>query len=65
MPIYTKPLKHRLRHANYMRERYRNDQEFRLSEINRKRAYSGLPPLRSLAELKPRGGWNRGMGERA
>jgi hypothetical protein len=60
--IYAKPLKHRLRHADRMRDRYQSDPEFRLSEINRKRAYNGLPQLASLAELKVRGGWNRGQG---
>jgi hypothetical protein len=56
---FAKPLRHRMRHAARLRDRYHTDPEFRLSEINRKRAYNGLPQLASLADLKPRGGWNR------
>ena len=56
---FSKPLKHRLHHAANMRERYQSDSEFRLTEINRKRSYMGLPALGSLADVKPRGKWDR------
>jgi hypothetical protein len=59
MRSYTKPLRRRLTEAAQYRERYQGDPAFRLAEINRKRAYMGLPPVPSLAELPRRGGWNR------
>jgi hypothetical protein len=56
--IYKMPLRTRLRHARYNRERWQRDPEFRLRRINARREQRGQPPYASLAEIperQPRG----------
>jgi hypothetical protein len=52
---YVLSLEERLHFARVQRERYERDPEFRLSQINRARSRRGMPPVRSLDEIRPRG----------
>jgi hypothetical protein len=54
MREFAEPLKRRIYRAKWIADRYRNDPDFRLSEINRKRAYYGRPLCSSLDEVRGR-----------
>ncbi len=55
MREYADPLPRRLYRAKWIRERYWNDPDFRLAEINRKRAYYGRPAVESADEVRAYG----------
>ena len=48
---FDTPLDERMRRAERRRKRYHSDPEFRLREINRRRAQDGRPPIRDLSEM--------------
>lgn len=56
MRVYKTPLKERLRIAEYHRERYKRDPEYRLRKVNMLRAWQGLPLRQSVDEIAPKPG---------
>ena len=52
MRRFKNPLRYRQREANYRRERYARDPDFRLTLLNRMRLRSGLPTLASVDEIR-------------
>lgn len=52
---FADPLPRRLYRARWIRERYWNDPDFRLAEINRKRAYYDRSPVSSVDEVRSYG----------
>jgi hypothetical protein len=51
MREYETPLTERLRLSRYRRERYANDPEWRLRQLNRSRIGQGLEPRKSVEEI--------------
>jgi hypothetical protein len=55
MREFETPLAERQRIARYYRERYWSDPEFRLRKLNRSRQGLGLPPRKSVDEIRTKG----------